>query len=112
LKKIEAIIRTSALDAVKAALKAEGIAGMTVSEVRGCGRTGGHTKAYRGAEYVADLAPKIKLEVVVPDGRSPSVVDCIERSARTGRTGDGKIFVLPVEQVVRIRTGERGRDAL
>lgn len=112
MKKIEAIIRPFKLDDVKEALSEIGIEGMTVSEVKGFGRTGGKTETYRGAEYLIDFIPKIKIDVIVPDDRAPSVIDCIERSARTGKIGDGKIFVSPVDEVIRIRTGERGPDAL
>ena len=112
MKKIEAILRPFKLDEVKEALAEIGIEGMTVSEVKGFGRTGGKTETYRGAEYLIDFIPKIKLEIVVPAARAHDVIDCIERAARTGKIGDGKIFVTPVDEVVRIRTGERGPDAL
>ena len=112
MKKIEAIIRPFKLDEVKEALGDIGVEGMTVSEVKGFGRTGGKTETYRGAEYLIDFIPKIKLEIVVPAERAHGVIDCIERAARTGKIGDGKIFVTPVDEVVRIRTGERGADAL
>lgn len=112
MKKIEAIIRPFKLDDVKEALSESGVEGMTVSEVRGFGRTGGKTETYRGAEYLIDFVPKIKIEVVVPDDRASAVIDAIERSARTGKVGDGKIFVSPIDEVIRIRTGERGGDAL
>ncbi|MBT9556770.1 MAG: P-II family nitrogen regulator [Myxococcales bacterium] len=112
MKKIEAIIRPFKLDDVKEALSESGVEGMTVSEVRGFGRTGGKTETYRGAEYLIDFVPKIKIEVVVPDDRAGAVIDAIERSARTGKIGDGKIFVSPIDEVIRIRTGERGGDAL
>ncbi len=85
---------------------------MTITEVKGFGRTGGKTETYRGAEYLIDFVPKIRIEIAVPDERAGAVVDCIERAARTGKIGDGKIFVMPIEEVVRIRTGERGPDAL
>ena len=112
MKKIEAIIKPFKLDEVKEALSRLGIEGMTVSEVKGFGRQKGHTELYRGAEYVVDFLPKVKLELLVEDGRAPQVVETIMTTARTGRIGDGKIFVLPVDDAVRIRTGERGNDAL
>jgi nitrogen regulatory protein PII len=112
MKKIEAIIKPFKLDEVKEALNDIGIQGITVSEVKGFGRQKGHTELYRGAEYVVDFLPKIKLEVIVPDGLVAQVVETVEKSARTGRIGDGKIFVTNVEEVVRIRTGERGTDAI
>ena len=112
MKKIEAIIKPFKLDEVKEALAREGIQGMTVSEVKGFGRQKGHTELYRGAEYVVDFLPKVKLEIVVDDDKVTAVVDAILNTARTGRIGDGKIFVLPIEEVVRIRTGERGSEAL
>lgn len=112
MKKIEAIIKPFKLDEVKEALNEIGIQGITVSEVKGFGRQKGHTELYRGAEYVVDFIPKIKMEVIVTDEIAPRVVEAIEQAARTGRIGDGKIFVCPVEEVVRIRTGERGEDAL
>ncbi len=112
MKKIEAVIKPFKLDEVKQALSEIGIAGVTVTEVKGFGRQKGHTELYRGAEYVVDFLPKVKVEVVVPDGRAVAVVEVIERVAKTGRIGDGKIFVLPLEEAVRIRTGERGEEAL
>ena len=112
MKKIEAIIKPFKLDEVKEALNDIGIQGITVSEVKGFGRQKGHTELYRGAEYVVDFLPKIKLEIIVPDDLVPQVVETVEKSARTGRIGDGKIFVTNVEEVVRIRTGERGSDAI
>jgi len=112
VKKIEAIIKPFKLDEVKDKLNEIGVLGMTVSEVKGFGRQKGHTELYRGAEYVVDFLPKIKLEVVVSDGMVEDVVTAISQSAHTGRIGDGKIFVLPVEEAVRIRTGERGETAL
>jgi len=112
VKKIEAIIKPFKLDEVKDKLNEIGVLGMTVSEVKGFGRQKGHTELYRGAEYVVDFLPKIKLEVVVSDGMVEDVVAAISQSAHTGRIGDGKIFVLPVEEAVRIRTGERGETAL
>ncbi len=112
MKKVEAIIKPFKLDDVKEALSQVGISGITVSEVKGFGRQKGHTELYRGAEYVVDFLPKIKLEIAVPDELVRPVVDAIEASAKTGRIGDGKIFVYSIEEVVRIRTGERGKDAL
>jgi len=112
VKKVEAIIKPFKLDEVKEALNEIGIQGITISEVKGFGRQKGHTELYRGAEYVVDFIPKIKLEIIVADGVLPSVVEAIEKAAKTGRIGDGKIFVTPVEAVVRIRTGETGEDAL
>jgi len=112
MKKIEAIIKPFKLDEVKEALSRLGIEGMTVSEVKGFGRQKGHTELYRGAEYVVDFLPKVKLELLVDDGKAPQVVEAIMTTARTGRIGDGKIFVLPVDDAVRIRTGERGSDAI
>lgn len=112
MKKIDAIIKPFKLDEVKEALNEIGIQGITVSEVKGFGRQKGHTELYRGAEYVVDFIPKIKLEIIVADDILQKVIETIERSAKTGRIGDGKIFVTPVEAVVRIRTGETGEDAL
>jgi nitrogen regulatory protein PII len=112
LKKIEAIIKPFKLDDVKEALNEIGIQGMTVSEVKGYGRQKGHKEVYRGAEYVVDFIPKIKLEIVVDAGRVEQVVTKIRESAYTGKIGDGKIFVLAVEQAVRVRTGEMGTDAV
>ena len=112
MKKIEAIIKPFKLDEVKEALSGLGIQGLTVSEVKGFGRQKGHTELYRGAEYVVDFLPKVKLEVIVRDDEVASVVETIENAAKTGRIGDGKIFVCPVDEVVRIRTGERGSDAV
>lgn len=112
MKKIEAIIKPFKLDEVKEALNEIGIQGMTVSEVKGFGRQKGHTELYRGAEYVVDFIPKIKLEIIIGDDIVAKVVDTIEQAAKTGRIGDGKIFITPVEEVVRIRTGERGQDAI
>lgn len=112
MKKVEAIIKPFKLDEVKEALNEIGIQGITVSEVKGFGRQKGHTELYRGAEYVVDFIPKIKLEIIVSDSILPQVVEVIEKAAKTGRIGDGKIFVTPVEAVVRIRTGETGEDAL
>jgi nitrogen regulatory protein P-II 1 len=112
VKKIEAIIKPFKLDDVKDALHEVGVSGITVTEVKGFGRQKGHTELYRGAEYVVDFLPKVKVEVVVEDELAVRAVEAIENSARTGRIGDGKIFVLPVEQAVRIRTGESGTDAI
>lgn len=112
MKKIEAIIKPFKLDEVKEALAKEGIRGLTVSEVKGFGRQRGHTELYRGAEYVVDFLPKVKLEILIDDDRAGKVADIILASARTGRIGDGKIFILPIEEIVRIRTGERGADAV
>lgn len=112
MKKVEAIIKPFKLDEVKEALNDIGIQGITISEVKGFGRQKGHTELYRGAEYVVDFIPKIKLEIIVGDAMLPKVVEAIEKAAKTGRIGDGKIFVTPVEAVVRIRTGETEEDAL
>lgn len=112
MKKIEAIIKPFKLDEVKDALNGIGIKGMTVTEVKGYGRQKGHTEIYRGAEYVVDFIPKIKLEVIVQDEQVDQVIDNILAVARTGKIGDGKIFVLPVERVVRVRTGETGNEAI
>jgi nitrogen regulatory protein P-II 1 len=112
VKKVEAVIKPFKLDEVKEALNEIGVQGITVSEVKGFGRQKGHTELYRGAEYVVDFIPKIKLEIIVSDAILPQVVEAIEKSAKTGRIGDGKIFVTAVEAVVRIRTGETGEDAL
>ena len=112
MKKVEAIIKRFKLDEVKEALMSIGVQGLTASEVKGFGRQKGHTELYRDAEYTADFLPKVKLEIIVPDELVQQVVETIERSARTGRIGDGKIFVVPTEEVVRIRTGERGADAI
>jgi nitrogen regulatory protein P-II 1 len=112
MKKIEAIIKPFKLDEVKAALSEMGIAGMTVTEVKGFGRQKGHTETYRGSEYVVDFLPKIKLEVVVDNDVAESVLDTIVKTARSGKIGDGKIFVTNLDEVVRIRTGEKGPKAL
>ena len=112
MKKIEAIIKPFKLDEVKEALQEVGIQGITVTEAKGFGRQKGHTELYRGAEYVVDFLPKVKLEVVVPDERLGAAVEAIQKAARTGRIGDGKIFVLNVEEAIRIRTGETGADAI
>jgi nitrogen regulatory protein P-II 2 len=112
MKLIEAIIKPFKLDEVKDALNAMGIEGITVSEVKGFGRQKGHTELYRGAEYVVDFLPKVKVEAAVDDSMVDRVIEAIESAARTGKIGDGKIFVMPLEQVVRIRTGETGKEAL
>jgi nitrogen regulatory protein P-II 1 len=112
MKKIEAIIKPFKLDEVKDALNEIGIQGMTVTEVKGFGRQKGHTELYRGAEYVVDFIPKIKLEVVISDDLASKVVSTIEQVAKTGKIGDGKIFVYTIDEAVRIRTGERGETAV
>jgi nitrogen regulatory protein P-II 1 len=112
MKKIEAIIKPFKVDDVKNALTKVGIQGMTISEVKGFGRQKGHTEIYRGAEYTIDFIPKAKIELIVTDDLAPQVIETIERAAKTGKIGDGKVFVSPVEEVVRIRTGERGKDAI
>jgi len=112
MKKIEAIIKPFKLDEVKEALIESDITGITVSEVKGHGRQQGHTELYRGAEYVVDFLPKIKLEIFVNDEFVDKTVEIILEHARTGKIGDGKIFILPVEEAIRIRTGERGKDAV
>jgi nitrogen regulatory protein P-II 1 len=112
MKKIEAIIKPFKLDDVREALQELGLAGMTVTEVKGFGRQKGHTELYRGAEYVVDFLPKLKLEVVVADDMADRAIEVIEQSARTGKIGDGKIFVSSVERVIRIRTGEEGEEAV
>ncbi|MBI5827006.1 MAG: P-II family nitrogen regulator [Deltaproteobacteria bacterium] len=112
MKKIEAVIKPFKLDEVKEALNEIGIQGITVSEVKGFGRQKGHTELYRGTEYVVDFLPKIKLEIVVKEDLVAKVVETIVNTAKTGRIGDGKVFVLSVDEAVRIRTGERGEDAI
>ncbi|MCJ7797766.1 MAG: P-II family nitrogen regulator [Thermoleophilia bacterium] len=112
MKKIEAIIKPFKLDEVKDALQAVGVKGLTVTEVKGFGRQRGHTEVFRGVEYQVDFVPKVKVEVVVESDLAPAVVDAITQAAQTGKIGDGKIFILPLEDVVRIRTGERGVDAI
>ncbi len=112
MKKVEAIIKPFKLDEVKGALHEIGIHGITITEVKGVGRQKGHTELYRGAEYVVDFLPKVKIEIVVPDDGTQAVVETISKAAFTGRIGDGKIFVMPVDEVIRIRTGETGQDAL
>ena len=112
MRKIESIIRPHLLDAVKDALQEVGIAGLTISEVKGFGRQKGHTETYRGSEYKIDFLPKIKIEVVLPDEMVDLAIDAILKTAKTGKFGDGKIFVFPIEEVIRIRTAERGEQAL
>jgi nitrogen regulatory protein P-II 1 len=112
MKKVEAIIKPFKLDEVKESLSAIGVQGLTVSEIKGFGRQKGHTELYRGAEYVVDFLPKVKLEIIAADEKVAEIVGAIEKAAKTGRIGDGKIFVLPIEEVIRIRTGERGPDAV
>lgn len=112
MKKIEAIIRPFKLDEVKEALVEEGVRGLTISEVRGYGRQKGHTETYRGSEYRIEFIPKIKIEVVVEDNSADKVVDAILKTAKTGQVGDGKIFISSVDEVIRIRTDESGKDAL
>ncbi len=112
MKLITAILKPFKLDEVKNALQAHGVTGMTVSEASGFGRQGGHTEVYRGAEYTVDLIPKVRLEVLVDDAEAESVIGVIVKSASTGSIGDGKVWSTPVEQVVRVRTGERGPDAI
>ena len=112
MKFVSAIIKPFKLDEVREALSAIGVQGITVTEVKGFGRQKGHTELYRGAEYVVDFLPKVKLEVIVEDGMAERVVEAIAAAAQTGRIGDGKIFVIPVETALRIRTGERNEDAL
>ena len=112
MKKIEAIVKPFKLEEVKSALTKIGVQGMTVTEVRGFGRQKGHTEIYRGAEYKIDFLPKSKIELIVADELVTQVIETIERAAKTGKIGDGKIFVSPVEEVIRIRTGERGKDAV
>ena len=112
MKKVEAIIRHFKLEDVKNALTEQGVAGMTITEVRGFGRQKGHTEMYRGTEYEVDFVPKIKIEVVVPDAKLQTVLDTIMRSAQTGQVGDGKMFVTDLAEAVRIRTGESGESAI
>jgi nitrogen regulatory protein PII len=112
VKKIEAIVRPSRLEEIKDALTAIGVTGMTVSEVKGFGRQRGHTELYRGAEYVIDFLPKMRIETVVRDELAAQVIDAISNATRTGKVGDGKIFVIDIEEAVRLRTGERGDNAL
>jgi nitrogen regulatory protein P-II 1 len=112
MKKIEAVIKPFKLDEVKEALHEVGVKGITVTEAKGFGRQKGHTELYRGAEYVVDFLPKVKLEIIIDDGQVERAVEAIMTAAKTGRIGDGKIFVSPVEEVIRIRTGERGTEAV
>lgn len=112
MKKIEAIIKPFKLDEVKEALHEVGLQGITVLEAKGFGRQKGHTELYRGAEYVVDFLPKVKLEIVVEDDMLDRAVEAIQNAAHTGRIGDGKIFIIPIEDAVRVRTGERGREAI
>jgi nitrogen regulatory protein P-II 1 len=112
MKKIEAIIKPFKLDEVKEALQEVGVQGITVTEAKGFGRQKGHTELYRGAEYVVDFLPKVKVEIVLPDDHVDRAVEAIQKAARTGRIGDGKIFISSVEEVIRIRTGETGADAI
>ncbi|SDU84023.1 MULTISPECIES: P-II family nitrogen regulator [Microlunatus] len=112
MKLVTAIIKPHMLDEVKSALESFGVEGMTVSEASGFGRQRGHTEVYRGAEYTVDLVPKVRLEVLVSDDDATDIVDVLVKSARTGRIGDGKVWSVPVDDVVRVRTGERGADAL
>jgi len=112
MRLITAVIKPHKLDEVKGALEAFGIAGLTVSEASGYGRQRGHTEVYRGAEYTVDLVPKVRVEVLVDDGDAADVVDIVVKAAQTGRIGDGKVWTIPVEDVVRVRTGEHGVDAL
>ncbi len=112
MKKIEAIIKPFKLDDVKTALNEIGVQGLTVTEVKGFGRQKGHTEIYRGAEYVVDFVPKVKIEIVIPADMTDKVTAAIATAAKTGKLGDGKIFVLPVEQAIRVRTGETGKNAI
>lgn len=112
MKKIEAIIKPFKLDEVKEALQEVGLQGISITEIKGFGRQKGHTELYRGAEYVVDFLPKIKIEIVLEDHLVDRTVEAIIQAAHTGRIGDGKIFILPVEDAIRIRTGERGKDAI
>lgn len=112
MKKIEAIVRPSKLDDVKRALQHAWISGITVSEVKGYGRQKGHTEVYRGAEYQIDMKPKLKIEIVVPDPLVPRILHDLERALKTGKIGDGKVFVVRIDEAIRVRTGERGEEAL
>ena len=112
MKMVEAIVKPFKLEEVKGALTKAGIQGMTTAEVKGFGRQKGHTELYRGAEYTVDFLPKVKIQILVPDDKVAEIIEVITESARTGKIGDGKIFVTPVEEVIRIRTGEKGPDAI
>jgi len=112
MKKLECVIRPNKLEEVKVALQELGVLGMTVSDVRGVGRQKGHTEHYRGSEYTVDFLPKVKVDVIIPDELLQQAIEVISRSAKTGKFGDGKIFVFPVEEVIRIRTGEVGAHAI
>ena len=112
MKKIEAIIKPFKIDSLKEAFSSMGLQGMTISEVKGYGRQKGHTEVYRGAEYVVDFIPKVKVEVVTSDDQVEKIIETILTTVKTGKIGDGKIFVLPVEEVIRVRTGEKGEDAI
>ncbi|MFV0415840.1 MAG: P-II family nitrogen regulator [Chthoniobacterales bacterium] len=112
MKKIEAIIKPFKMEDVKEALSEIGIEGMTVGEIKGFGRQKGHTEIYRGSEYTVDFLPKVKFEIIIPDSLVEKAVEAISRSAKTGKIGDGKIFILPVEEAIRIRTDERGESAI
>ena len=112
MKKLEAIIKPFKLEEVKEALAEIGVEGMTVSEVKGFGRQKGHTEIYRGSEYTVDFLPKIKVEVVLPDSQVPAAINAVVKAARTGKIGDGKVFISPIENAVRIRTDERGNEAV
>ncbi len=112
MKLVTAIIKPFKLEDVKSALEAQGVHGLTVSEVSGFGRQKGHTEVYRGAEYTVDLVPKVRIEIVVEDGAADTIVDAIVSAAQTGKIGDGKVWVSPVDSIVRVRTGERGAEAL
>jgi nitrogen regulatory protein P-II 1 len=112
MKLVVAIVKPFKVDDVKTALQANGVAGMTVSDAAGFGRQGGHTEVYRGAEYTVDLVPKVRIEALVEDSNVSKVVDAVVNAAQTGKIGDGKVWVIPVEEVVRVRTGERGAEAI
>jgi nitrogen regulatory protein P-II 1 len=112
MKLIVAIVKPFKLEDVKTALKGLGVQGLTVSEVRGFGRQGGHTEVYRGAEYEIDFVPKVRIEIVVDDGDAPRIANAVIEAARTGKIGDGKVWIVPVEEVFRVRTGETGPDAI
>jgi nitrogen regulatory protein P-II 1 len=112
MKQITAVIKPFKLDDVKAALEVLGVQGLTVSEVQGFGRQRGHTEVYRGAEYTVDFVPKVRIDVIAPDGDVPKLVDAIVEAARTGKIGDGKVWVTPIDALVRVRTGERDADAV